>query len=202
MTHFRSATAADAEEVADVLAQAFATDPLWGPTLARPDGSTAHLARYWGFFVRAALRTPWVTISSADGVGVDAVAVWVPPGETELEDDEVAELLDLVDEELPGLREVLLELFARFEATHPHEEPHYYLSLLATRDAARGRGLGMELLRHDLARMDAERVPSYLESSNPGNDTRYGSVGYVAVGSFTHPTTGAVVTAMWRPVGG
>jgi hypothetical protein len=54
----------------------------------------------------------------------------------------------------------------------------------------------------DLATFDAEGVPTYLESSNPANDARYGAVGYRAVGSFEHPTTRAVVTTLWRPVGG
>jgi GNAT superfamily N-acetyltransferase len=39
-------------------------------------------------------------------------------------------------------------------------EPHYYLSLLGTRDEHRGRGLGMALLKENLARIDAERMPA------------------------------------------
>jgi len=90
----------------------------------------------------------------------------------------------------------------RFEAAHPHDEPHYYLSLFATRPESRGRGIGMALLREDLAAYDAEGVPTYLESSNPANDARYAAVGYRAVGRFEHSSTGAPVTTMWRPVGG
>ena len=72
---------------------------------------------------------------------------------------------------LPGLLKELVgpraddvgALLSRFDAAHPHHEPHYYLSLLGTADAHRGRGLGMALLKENLARIDAERMPAYLE---------------------------------------
>ncbi|HEY7813487.1 MAG TPA: GNAT family N-acetyltransferase, partial [Nakamurella sp.] len=83
------------------------------------------------------------------------------------------------------------------DAAHPHE-PHYYLSLFATHEAHRGKGLGMELLRESLARIDAAGMPAYLESTNPANLKRYESVGFTESDRLTVPS-GAVVTTMWRP---
>ena len=56
----------------------------------------------------------------------------------------------------------------------------------------------MRLLAHDLALIDAEHVPAYLESTNPANDVRYRSVEFEARGRFSFPGDGPVVTTMWR----
>ena len=86
----------------------------------------------------------------------EVVAVWIPPGGTELTVEEEqsvpGRLPALVGERAP----LLQELFRRFDAAHPRHEPHYYLSLLAVADAHRGRGLGMALLRENLARFEAK----------------------------------------------
>jgi GNAT superfamily N-acetyltransferase len=89
-------------------------------------------------------------------------------------------------------------LLDRFEAAHPRDRPHYYLSLLGTHPDHRGRGVGMGLLAADLARIDEERAPAYLESSNPANDARYERLGFASVGSFTTPDGAHSVTTMWR----
>lgn len=194
----RRATTRDADAITDLMARVFALDPLWGPALARPDGATHHLRSYWDIYTAGALRFPCSGVAGEH----DAVTVWIPPGEDELTAEQFEQVLALLRAELPSSYDDLLELFDRFEAAHPHDEPHYYLSLFATRPESRGRGIGMALLRADLAAYDAEGVPTYLESSNPGNDARYAGVGYRPVGRFEHPSTGAVVTIMWRPVGG
>ncbi|MGZ6342745.1 MAG: GNAT family N-acetyltransferase, partial [Candidatus Limnocylindrales bacterium] len=70
--------------------------------------------------------------------------------------------------------------------------------LLGTHPAHRGRGIGMELLQHNLGRIDAFGAPAYLESSNPANDHRYERLGFKRRGQFTLPEQGPVVTTMWR----
>jgi GNAT superfamily N-acetyltransferase len=91
-----------------------------------------------------------------------------------------------------------MELLRRFGASHPQHEPHYYLSLLGVADRHRGRGLGIALLRENLARIDAEGAAAYLESSNPDNDKRYKALGFQPIVSFTAPEDGPTVTGMWR----
>jgi predicted GNAT family acetyltransferase len=60
----------------------------------------------------------------------------------------------------------------------------------------------MGLLAENLVRIDRERMPAYLESSNPANNHRYERQGFRAVGEFRTVLDDAVVTTMWRPVGG
>lgn len=70
-----------------------------------------------------------------------------------------------------------------------------------THDAHRGKGLGMALLGESLARIDEAGHPAYPESSNPANDARYASVGFVPHARIT-ASTGHTMTTMWRPAGG
>jgi GNAT superfamily N-acetyltransferase len=187
----RIATDRDLEPVTQLLAAAFEADPLWG--WAFPD--RADLETWWRFNVRSALRFPWVRILG----DLAAVAVWIPPGESELTDDEEAEVEPLV-ERLAGSRAgEILELLERFERSHPTDRaPHYYLSLLGTDPARRGSGFGMALLEQNLALIDAEAKPSYLESSNPGNDPRYERRGFRRIGEFERPDGQSAVATMWR----
>jgi GNAT superfamily N-acetyltransferase len=91
----------------------------------------------------------------------------------------------------------ILEIMAQFEAVRPRE-PHFYLGVIGTHDAHRGKGHGMRLLAENLATVDAAGVAAYLESSNPANDVRYGRLGFVPHGKIT-AATGHVMNTLWRP---
>jgi predicted GNAT family acetyltransferase len=56
----------------------------------------------------------------------------------------------------------------------------------------------MALLAADLDRLDALRLPAYLESTNPANDRRYQGVGFEPVGQFRTVDDQRVITTMWR----
>lgn len=86
----------------------------------------------------------------------------------------------------------------RFDSARPEGQDFYYLSLLGTHPEHRGRGLGMDLLAANLAQIDAEAMPAYLESSNPANDARYERLGFRPHGRFSTPDGRHTVTTMWR----
>ena len=69
---------------------------------------------------------------------------------------------------------------------------------LADHPRRRGHGIGIWLLRANLAGWDAEGIPAYLESSNPANDQRYAAVSFRPRGTFAYPGGGPIVTTMWR----
>ena len=174
----------------DLLAESFLHDPIW--SWAFPD--PAMRRHWWEVCIKGALRYPWCFRTS----GFETVSIWIPPSGSELCPEDEARITDIL-ESLVGTRATeVMELLHRFEAAHPRQEPHYYLSLLGTADAHRGRGLGMALLRENLARIDAEHAPAYLESSNPANNHRYQSVGFMPVSKFQAPGGGPEVTGMWR----
>jgi GNAT superfamily N-acetyltransferase len=189
----RRASAADSDLVTRIIARAFAADPLWSRAAAVPGGGTSHHEALWRPLVDGALRFPttWLT------AGGEAAALWIPPGEasmTALQEERLAELAAL---HLGAGVAGYLELLDVLHAAHPQHEPHYFLTLLGTDPRHRGRGLGMGLLATCLEHIDAERKPAYLESSNPVNDRRYASVGFVPFRPVTCPD-GQVITTMWR----
>jgi ribosomal protein S18 acetylase RimI-like enzyme len=190
----RAATAADLPGVVTCLARAFHEDPLWGQW-SFPDEATRPrlLTRFVEFWMESALHPPWLRV--ADGCA--AVAVWMPPGVKELTEEQERRLGSVLDD-LFGYRAPELEaLFAQFEAHHPEEPLHYSLGWWATDPRHAGRGIGTAVIREDLARIDAEHMPAYLENTNPRNLPRYEALGFRARSTFG-PPGGPVVTTMWR----
>jgi len=186
----RVAAAADLDGLTRTLSEAFANDPLW--RWAFPEPGT--LEPLWRFFVRSALRYPWVWLSG----DYAAAAVWIPPGGTELTDEEEEQVEPLVRGIIGKRTRDVMTLLERFDEAHPREPRHYYLSLLGTHPAHRGSGIGMGLLADNLARVDAEKAPAYLESSNPANDARYQRLGFEKIGEFSTPDGAHAVATMWR----
>jgi len=192
----RAATRDDLAHVTQTLSLAFLHDPVWGVALARPDGSTDHHAAYWQIYVEGALR--YTTVFMVDDAS--AVSVWIPPGGTDLTDAGEKAIDQLVRATLePASVRAIFELWERFAANHPRDEPLAYLSLLATHPDHRGQGIGQRLLAEDLARWDATGMPAYLESTNPGNDHRYERAGFRRIGGFRAVLDDAPVSTMWRP---
>ncbi len=190
----RRARPADAGRITTIIALAFAADPVWGPAMARPDGSTRHHAALWRPFVDGALRFPatWLT------EGGEAAAIWIPPGAASMTPEQEERLAGLAAEHLGPAADSYLELLEQLHRAHPHGEPHYFLTLLGTHPGHRGHGLGMRLLAASLEPVDASHRAAYLESSNPANDRRYGALGFEPLGAISCPG-GQVITTMWRP---
>jgi GNAT superfamily N-acetyltransferase len=190
----RQATDQDLEAITETLTLAFADDPVWGGW-AFPDRGHASEQRraIFGLWLRSSLRYRWVRVTQR----CEAVAAWLPPGGAENTEEDEQRLVSLAEELLGDHAGVFLMGTDLFEASHPHE-PHYYLSLLGTHDDHRGKGLGMGLLRENLALIDAEGMPAYLESTNPRNLLRYERLGFARIGAFTLPGGGPRVDMMWR----
>lgn len=84
------------------------------------------------------------------------------------------------------------------EMAHPHDRPHWYLNVIATRPSHQGRGLGARALRAVLEQCDAAGEPAYLESSNPRNQTLYRRHGFVDSGDPIDMPDGPSLYPMWR----
>jgi ribosomal protein S18 acetylase RimI-like enzyme len=198
----RVATEADLPAIGETLARAFEDDPLWGWAFesGTRERKLESLATVFGFFAGAALDLGWVRVTD----GVEAVALWIPPGSPELKPADEERMPTVVAEACePEAAFRVLEMFRAFERNHPHEPPHYYLSLLATHPDHAGKRLGVGLVADNLAEMDADDPPAaaFLESSNPRNVARYERLGF-------RPTrevdlvAGLTGTQMWRPPAG
>jgi GNAT superfamily N-acetyltransferase len=194
-TEPRPATAADAARITEIFTEAFHDDPVWGWAFPDDANRTAQHTAFWRFYVDAALSYGWVWLTSGGG----AAAQWIPPGRTEIPEEDEPRLESLLVELVGSERTAfLMEVFERFEAAHPDEEPHYYLALLGTHPDHRGSGIGMGLLADTLEVIDAEGTPAYLESTNPANNEKYERLGFERRGEFSLPDDGPTVTTMWR----
>lgn len=190
----RVAGASDIEPIVSTLTTAFFGDPLWGPAFPDERRRSEQAAALWRLCATSALRYPWTLITER----AEAVAVWIPPGGTELTEQEESGLAELLTATAGAdVAQGVLDIFDQLDAAHPHD-PCFYLSLLGVHDDHRGQGIGMGLLADSLALIDALGESAYLESSNPANNARYESVGFVARDRIT-TATGHVVTTMWRP---
>jgi GNAT superfamily N-acetyltransferase len=185
---------AQADQVTELFALAFRDDPVWGwafPDLER----RLHQQRlWWGLAMHTAV--PYGSVWMTEDGG--AAALWLPPGKPELNEEDEARMEPLLRQLVGSRADDVLVLLERFEANHPSDPPHYYLSLLGTHPDHRGRGKGMSLLAANLAWIDGQGFPTYLESSNPANDHRYERLGFVKRGEFAAPGGGPTVAGMWR----
>lgn len=193
-TRPRVATAADARSIVATLAGAFDADPLWNWAFPDPGKRAKQFETWFGLFVESALPNGWVWIS---GEG-KATSVWTPPNKTELSAEAKAKVEPFLTDELGAHAESVLEVMERFEAAAPDDQSFYYLSFLGTHPEYRGQGIGMKLLESNLARVDAEGMPAYLESSNPANNARYERLGFKPRSGFETPDEKHAVTTMWR----
>jgi ribosomal protein S18 acetylase RimI-like enzyme len=185
----------DLDAVVDTITLAFHNDPVWSWAFPDEEQRPAQFRRWWPLLVEGALAQGFTWLTD----GAETISVWIRPNRPELTDEAEARVLPTLEELLGARSRTVLEGLLRFEAAHPHDEPHYYLSFVATHDDHRGRGIGERLLAQNLELIDAEHVPAYLESSNPKNMERYRRLGFEPIGEFSMPDNGPPVTTMWRP---
>ena len=189
------ATLADAPRLAQALASAFQDDPVIAWIFPDQQRRRAVLPAFMEFRLRK-LAFPydevWMTAGGA------AAAGWLPPpGRWQLSRRQRLRLLPSLVRFLGRRTASVLGGLERMEERHPDDRSHWYLFILGTEQAAQGRGLGSALLSHMLARVDAEQMPAYLESSSERNLALYGRHGFEVTGEVAIPG-GPRIWPMWR----
>jgi GNAT superfamily N-acetyltransferase len=190
----RRVTDANVGRVTELFVLAFYEDPTWSWAFPDPEKRVEQHRALWSLYLHSALSYGWVWMTEDGG----AASLWIPPGRPELSPEDEARYEPMVREMLGRHADDVLALVDSFEKNHPREQPHYYLSLLGTHPDHRGQGKGMGLLARNLAEIDAEGLPAYLESSNRANDHRYERLGFVQIGEFAAPGGRPTVACMWR----
>lgn len=195
--HARPAQKSDIGELAAVLSRAFYDDPVSMWMLPEDKSRTAGLAAYFGTVTRYHHLAGGGVEVACDGPVIGAAALWDPPHRWK-------ETVYTQFRMLPALiRAFGLRLGAGravsdlLSAAHP-EEPHWYLAVIGSDPAARGRGYGQALMRSRLDRCDAEHCPAYLESSKFENVPYYQRFGFAVTGEITLPAGGPTLWQMWR----
>lgn len=181
----------DVPEVAQTLAEAFFTDPMFTWWMPSPARRKEILPEFFALAVTTFMTADEVYRDS-DGV---AAAVWTPPGGQPGEED-MAALAPAMAEVAGEYAGTLFEVMEVMDAHHPTEE-HYYLFLLGTRPEWQSRGLGSALLRAVLDRCDETGAPAYLEASCPRNRDLYARHGF-AVTEELRIRDSPPMWCMWR----
>jgi GNAT superfamily N-acetyltransferase len=122
-------------------------------------------------------------------------ALWLRPG-TQPDDAAMGKVLERTMG--ASARDELLAAIGRTAAYHP-KEPHWFLPLIGVDPARHGQGHGTALMAHALAQCDRERLPAYLESTNPRNATLYERHGFRALGRVPLGGSAAFVPMLREP---
>jgi GNAT superfamily N-acetyltransferase len=188
------ATAEELPVVTEIISLAFFDDPVWSWVFPDPETRLANYEVWWRLFIEGAFAhaSVWVT------GGHEAASIWLPPGEPELAPEQAALVPALLDELIGEHAPAAAVALERFDEHHP-TEPFWYLSLLGTHPDHRGHGFGMRLLAENLKVVDTERMPAFLESTNPINHARYARYGFELSDGFLCSDDGPPVATMWRP---
>jgi ribosomal protein S18 acetylase RimI-like enzyme len=183
--------ASNIDDAADVVARAFFDDPLERYML--PDDGARWKASSARF--RNVLRYGHLVgeVYTA-GKDLDAAAMWLPPGETEMSDDRMAqagmfELQAIVGQEAFSRFIPVIEVF---DGLHASDAPgrHWYLLVIGVDPSKQRTGLGRALIEPMLARADAEGVPCYLETANDTNLGFYTHLGFTIIHDIVEPVSG------------
>jgi predicted N-acetyltransferase YhbS len=186
----RKAQRSDVAAVAAVLARAFDADPLMRHVV--PEDAYRH--RLTALFAYETATTPRGTWVAVDDGEVAGASLWTLPGQRSAVWSSLRQspkLLRAFGRTTP----FALRTFRMISKAHPKSPPHWYLQTIGA--AKPGRGIGGLLLRDGLKRVDAARMPAYLESSAPGNVPIYERYGFRATGEIQLPGGPALIT-MWR----
>jgi ribosomal protein S18 acetylase RimI-like enzyme len=189
----RVARHGEMEQVAQVLSDAFAEDPVFTWFCGQP-----RIYREFFRFEAEALyeRHSHVYVNEAR----TGAAMWLPPG--------VAARVPLHWRILPvasklvatagltGARRARI-LDKTMSASHPSER-HFYLRSIGVRRESQGRGTGSALIQAGLDLCDRHHVPAYLESSNERNNALYQRHGFEIVSEASLPERGPTIWFMRR----
>jgi ribosomal protein S18 acetylase RimI-like enzyme len=199
-TEVRRATAADVDQVADILADAFHDDPVFRwllpPAARRRDRRLRH---FFELTAQSYLRTDRHVYLTNAG---QAAAVWSPPGAwAPTTSESLRHILPMARVFGTGLvRASRLE--TQMLRSHPRDIPHWYLYCIGTVSSVQGRGIGSRMLRTVLDEADTFGTPAYLESSNIRNVPLYERHGFHVLEEFKAAGTGPTMWRMWREPAG
>lgn len=127
--------------------------------------------------------------------GYSGTALWFPPT---VEPDADAVVAVLQQTAFESEQADLFAIFEQMGHYHP-QEPHWYLALIGVEPTQQGQGYGSFLMQQVLKQCDRDRIPAYLESSNPNNIPFYQRHGFEVVGTIQAGTSPSIFPMIRQP---
>jgi hypothetical protein len=169
---------------------AFASDPMMRWSFSDP----GFYFRIGPKFIRAFGGKAFTHNCADQTEDCAAVALWLPPN-VEPDSKTMNEIFEM-PELSPDWQKHGESIFEQINKFHP-KEPHWYLPLIGTDPIHQNRGYGSALMEYAMQRCDRDRLPAYLESSNPTNVPFYERFGFKVIGKIQSGSS-PVLTPMYR----
>ncbi len=160
----------------EALVSAFTDDPVERWLYPELPEYLAHFPRFLAAFGGRAFEEETVWRLGE----YSAVALWLPPGAEPDGDAIVAVLAETLP---PEKHDDAFAVLEQMDAAHP-TYPHWYLPWFGVRAAFQGQGIGGHLMERCLVEfVDADRLPTYLETPNPRTISFYERHGFEVTGA-------------------
>ena len=191
----RQVLGAEVGEAAEVLVDAFATDPFLRWMGGDDDATWQTFGQAWFELVLGRCVDRGHTYRS-DPTGL--VIAWLPPGETLLTPDDVERARGIIAGHGGEVRADAAVATVTRTRDHFPTAPHWTLQYIGLASAVRGRGRGTAAAAPTLERIDADGVPAALVSSNVRNVPFYERLGFEVMAEATTPDGAATLRPMVR----
>jgi ribosomal protein S18 acetylase RimI-like enzyme len=188
----RRAYAQEAGTVAEILAQAFADDPVckwaWPDAELMPKVSRAFFKTFASFVLE-------VGEAHVDD-STHGAALWLPFDPSD--DHEDPEFGEALFEACQPFGERLGVLDELMKAAHPVHAVHAYLPFIGVAPAGQGKGIGGSLLETRLRDLDRAGLPAYLEATTIDSARLYKRYGFEHMPNTIDLPDGPSMYPMWR----
>jgi len=197
--HVRTARPDECAVVAEVLTDAFVEEGGMNYWLRQDKRKNAARRRFFDVAVADGVhpqRELWMAESGGKALGA---AIWLGPNRKAFDFSFLQELrLAPMLLSIAGVSGTMrgLALAEELEKFHP-KAAHAHLVFLGVSTAAQGKGVGSAMLKTQLAPVDAQHLPAYLETSSQRNVDLYARHGFEVTGEFDKP--GLHMWTMTRP---
>jgi ribosomal protein S18 acetylase RimI-like enzyme len=184
-----------------VLGRAFFDDPLWVALIGDPQERQDRLSQ---MFAGLAKTTGAVGGVAEKTPGLEAVALWLPPGRRLGLWATVRSglalprfVMTLPAWERRHMMGVLREMDQRRSELMPR--PHWYLEAIGVEPDQQGAGFGSALVRAGMLRADRDKAPIYLETETEANVAFYEHLGFDLVEKTVATDLDLPLWLMMRP---
>jgi ribosomal protein S18 acetylase RimI-like enzyme len=184
-----------------VLGRAFLDDPLWSAIITDLQERQAGLSRLFTGLTKTTAAANGVTETTP---GLEAVALWLPPGKklgfwaTVRSGMSLPRfVMSLSAPERRRMMGVLRQMEQRRGELMPRK--HWYLEAVGVEPDHEGAGFGSALVRAGMERADTDKVPVYLETETEGNVAFYEHLGFDVVEQTVATDLNLPVWFMIRP---
>ena len=193
MREVRRARVSETAVLAEMLARAFALDPVALDLFPAESGRARRMRRFFAIQLRHTYF-PRGEVMTLPDLSSAALVVW-PDAPTASAFHQLASL-----RLVPLLRGQIFaaqQMGRAILATHP-STPHVYLGTIGTDPALQGSGRGTALIEELLQRCDAAGLSCRLEASTTSNVTFYEGFGFRCIQEFPIRTGGPMLYVMHR----